>query len=162
MIATGPETVRRRLLKVAAAELVHQVGGIEAAAATLERGKSGVGRWVNRSEPDHSIPVHELARLEQIADRPVLTEALCRLAGGIFVPHINAGADEGSAEWIAMTLAKELGDVSGAIATALADDRRIDAAEARGVLIQLEDLERGAAQLRAHMERLCAEDTNRG
>lgn len=155
---TEPEAVRRRKLKVAAGELIAKVGGIEAAAATLERGKSGVGRWVNRNDDDFSIPVHELARLEQLADRPVLTEALCRLAGGFFVPHINVGADKDTAEWLAMNLAKELGDVSGALAAALADDRRIDGTEAGGVLAQLEDLERGTAQLRALMERLCAED----
>lgn len=149
-----PADVQARKLKIASAELVHAVGGIEAAAATLERGKSGVGRWVNRNEPEHFIPVHELARLEAVADRPLVTEALCRIAGGFFVPHINLGADKGSAEWLAMLLAKELGEVSGAISAALADDGRIDASEAGDVLGQLEDLERAAAQLRELMERI--------
>jgi hypothetical protein len=152
-----PAEVQARKLKIASAELVHAVGGIEAAAATLERGKSGVGRWVNRNEPEHSIPVHELVQLEAVAGRPLVTEMLCRIAGGFFVPHINPGADEGSAEWIAMLLAKELGEVSGAISSALADDRRIDAREAEGVLAHLEDLERGAAQLRGLMGRVMAD-----
>lgn len=148
-----PEAIRARKIKVATAALVQSVGGIEAAAATLERGKSGVGRWVNLHEPDHFIPVHEAARLEQYAPQPVVTEMLCRLAGGLFVPHINHGADEGSPEWLAMRLAKELGDISGAIAMALADDGRIDGGEAAAVLAEIDQLSVATAQLRGLMQR---------
>jgi hypothetical protein len=162
MSALQSDAVRCARLKAASAELIASVGGIEAAAATLSRGKSGVGRWMNRNEPDCFIPVDEIARLEQLTVRPVMTEMLCRLAGGLFVPHLNPGADEGTAEWLAIRLAKELGEVSGAVAAALADDRRIDAAEARLVLVQLEDLERGAAQLRALMERIAVGDGGHG
>lgn len=162
MNALQSDAVRCARLKAASAELIAGVGGIEAAAATLGRGKSGVGRWVNRNESECFIPVDEIARLEQLTVRPVMTEMLCRLAGGLFVPHLNPGADEGTAERCVMTLAKELGEVSGAVSAAqeggLDDDRRIDPAEARAVLAQLEDLERGAAQLRALMERIAAGD----
>ncbi len=158
MSAAQPDAVRCQRLKAASADLIGQVGGIEAAAATLGRGKSGVGRWVNRNEADCFIPVDELARLEQLTARPVVTEMLCRLAGGLFVPHLVPGADEGTAEWLAMGLAKELGDVSGALVAARTDDARIDAAEARAVAEQLEDLLRVANQMHALMIRICGED----
>lgn len=151
-----PDAVQCRRLKEASAELVTAVGGIEAAAATLARGKSGVGRWVNRYDPENFMPIDEVIRLERLTPRPFVTEMLCRLAGGLFVPHLNPGADEGTAARCVMGLAKELGDVSGAIAAAEDNDSRIDAAEARSVLAQLEDLERGAAQLRGLMERIAA------
>jgi hypothetical protein len=160
-VTGDPVQVQERKLKLASEELVRGLGGIEAVAATLERGKSGVGRWVNRNEREHFIPVHALVRLEALADRPLVTELLCRLAGGFFVPHINPGADEGSAEWLAMALAKGLGEVSGAISAALADDRRIDAREAQDVLTHLEELERGAAQLRGLMVRIMADGEKR-
>jgi hypothetical protein len=162
MSALQSDAVRCARLKAASAELIAGVGGIEAAAATLSRGKSGVGRWVNRNETDSFIPVDEIARLEQLTARPAVTEMLCRLAGGLFVPHLNPGADEGTAERCVMMLAKELGDVSGAVSAAQDSDSRIDPAEARLVLAQLEDLERGAAQLRGLMERIAAGDGGHG
>lgn len=152
-----PNTARVRLLKNATAELVALLGGIEGAGATLERGKSVVGRWTNRSDLDHWIGIADLAALEAVAGRAVVTELLCKLNGGLFVPHIDLAADEGSVGWLVMRLSKELGDVSGSIAEAYSNDGEIDGAEAAGALAQLDDVDKVSAQLRAVLVRRIAE-----
>jgi len=138
----------RRGLKRATADLVHALGGIEGAAASLEKGKSVVGRWTCRNEPAHFIGVGDLADLEALAARPFVTEFLCKLAGGIFVPHIDLAADPGSLPFLVMRLSKELGEVAGEISTGLADGTMDDAERARA-LRELDDMMRVGAQVRA-------------
>ena len=150
-----PTAARVRMLKAATAELVALLGGIEGAAATLERGKSGVGRWSNANDLDHWIGIADCAALEAIAGRPVVTELLCKLNGGLFVPHIDLAADEGSVGWLVMRLSKELGDVSGEIATALGD-HVLAADEAGRALAQLDELDTVSRQLRAMLGRIIA------
>lgn len=148
-----PTAARARMLKAASGELIALLGGIEGAAATLERGKSVVGRWVNRSDGDHWLGIADLAALEGVAGRPVVTELLCKLAGGLFVPHIDLAADEGSPAWLVMQLSKELGEVSGEVAAALADGV-VKAEEAETILAQLDDLDTVSAQLRRLLGRI--------
>jgi hypothetical protein len=141
----------RRGLKRATADLVQALGGIEGAAASLEKGKSVVGRWTCRNEPAHFIGVGDLADLEALAARPFVTEYLCKLNGGIFVPHIEHGADPGTLGFLVMRLSKELGDLSGEVATALADGA-MDQAEAKRALAELDQLVVAAAQVRAALQ----------
>lgn len=143
------EEAANRAFKLATGQLVSKVGGIEAAAELLSRGKSTVHRWTDRNEADHFITVRDAARLEALAGRVALTELLCRMAGGLFVPHLDCTADEGSPAWLAMQLAQRLGQVSGEIAASLADDGRIDGEEAARVLVLLDDHDRVSAQLRS-------------
>lgn len=145
MSALGREA-RAKALKLATGELVHALGGIEGAAASIEKGKSVVGRWANRNDPDHFIGVADLVNLELIAPRPVVTELLCKMAGGLFVPNVDLAADEGSLSWLVMQLSKELGGLSGEIASALADGMVSDA-EAGAAEAHLHDLMRVAHQM---------------
>lgn len=134
-------------LKRASEVLVKSLGGIEHAASLLNKGKSVVGRWVNRNEPDHWFNLRDLREAEANAPDPVVTKALCRMAGGVFVPNVDLGADEGTLGFFVMRMAKELGDVSGEIAAALADGV-VDPGEAARALGQLEELTACCAQLR--------------
>jgi hypothetical protein len=147
MSALGREA-RARALKLATGELVQSLGGIEGAAVSLEKGKSVVGRWVNRNDPEHFINLADLVALELLAPRPVVTELLCKLAGGLFVPHVDLAADEGSLSWLVMQLSKELGELSGNVASALADGR-VTEAEATAAEADLDDLDRASQRLRA-------------
>lgn len=143
----------RLQLKRAVELLVRSAGGIEAVASLLGKGKSVVGRWTNRNDEEHSINLADLRELEANAPEPLVTIALARMAGGVFVPHIDLSADEGTVPFLAMQLAKELGDVTGEIALAMADGA-ISAREAEGVLAQLDELDTKSAQLRAAMKRI--------
>lgn len=159
MSALGREA-RAKALKLASGELVQSLGGIEGAAASLEKGKSVVGRWVNRNDPDHFIGVADLVALELLAPRPVVTELLCKLQGGLFVPHIDLAADEGSLSWLVMQLSKELGELSGNIAAALADGR-VTAREAEAAVCELDDLDRASQRLRAALAMITRDDGGR-
>ena len=148
-----PTNARAKALKLATADLVHQLGGIEGAAVSIEKGKSVVGRWANRTDADHFINVADLVSLELLAARPVVTELLCKLNGGLFVPHVDHGADEGTLAWLVMCLSKELGELSGAMAEALADGS-VTGGEADSALAQLDDLDRVSSQLRGALGRI--------
>jgi len=151
---------RARALKLATGELVGWLGGIEGAAVSIEKGKSVVGRWVNRADADHFINIADLVALELIAPRPVVTELLCKMAGGIFVPHIDLSADRGTLGFLVMQLSKELGELSGKMAAALADGVVTDA-EAMAAEAELDDLDRVSAQLRSALARI-RDDGGRG
>lgn len=138
-------------LKRASELLVKSLGGIEAAAGLLGKGASTVGRWVNRNDPDHFVNLRDLRELEANAPEPLVTITLCRMAGGVFVPNIDHAADEGTLAGMVMQLSKELGDVSGTVAKALADGV-VTSAEAEAALEQLDDLNRVGAQLRTALQ----------
>lgn len=138
-------------LKRASELLVKSLGGIEAVAALLGKGSSTVGRWVNRNDGDSWINLHDLREAEANAKQPLVTMALCRMAGGVFVPNIAHGADEGTLAGLVMQLSKELGDVAGSIAAALADGE-CSPDEAEQALRELDEMARVKAQLRTVLE----------
>lgn len=146
------DLAKGRALKLATGQLVGAMGGIEAAASLLDRGKSTVHRWTDRNDVEHYINVRDAVRAQELTARHDLTSVICKLAGGLFVPHLDIAAEEGSPAWLAMQLAQRLGQVSGEIANALADDGRIDSGEALRVIAQLDDHDRVSAQLRAALE----------
>jgi len=148
-MTTMSNEAKGRALKLATGQLVTAIGGIEATAALLDRGKSTVHRWTDRNDAEHFASVRDAVKLEELAGRPDVTALLCKLAGGLFVPHLDVTADEGSPAWLAMQLAQRLGQVSGEIACGLTDDNRIDAAEAGRALEALDQHDRVSAQLRA-------------
>ena len=119
-------SVRQQRLKAASSDLVSAAGGIEAAADLLGRGKSSIGRYVNRNDEDYSMPIDAVAALERVthgtAGHPQVTRELCRLAGGVFVPLPQAGASHDCLRAGVMRLSSELGDVAREIDTALTDD----------------------------------------
>jgi len=132
-------------------------GGIDGAAATVGRSRSTVGGWNNLNETDMP-PLDCALALDEIAvargELPPMTCALARELGGVFVPHIDVTAEEGSAPFLAMLLARSLGEVSGEIARSLADDGRIDEAEAAKVLAWMDGHDRTAAQLRQQLHKI--------
>lgn len=148
-MTTMTNEAKGRALKLATGQLVSAIGGIEAAAGLIERGKSTVHRWTDRNDAEHFASVRDVQRLEEFAGRHDVTALLCKLAGGLFVPHLDTAADEGSPAWLAMQLAQRLGQVSGEIAAGLADDNRIDGREAQRTLEALDEHDRVSAQLRA-------------
>ena len=151
-------------LKAATEQLVDLFGKDSNAGAMLDppKGKTSVGNWASKNDPIHWIGIRDLIQLEALAGKPVVTELLCKLNGGLFVPHIDLAADEGSVGWLVMRLSKELGEVSGSIAEAYSGDGDIDGAEAAGALAQLDDVDTVSAQLRAVLGRRIAQGDSHG
>lgn len=160
-MTTMSNEAKGRALKLATGQLVSAIGGIEAAAGLLDRGKSTVHRWTDRNDTEHFASVRDIVRAEELAGRHDVTELLCKFAGGLFVPYLDITAEEGSPAWLAMQLAQRLGQVSGEIARSLADDGRIDSAEAMRVLEQIDQHDRVSAQLRSALEAVIAEEARR-
>lgn len=142
-----------RALKVATARLVKDAGGIEAAASLLGKGKSVVGRWVNVHDGEHFINLRDLRELEVHAPAPVVTAALSRLAGGVFVPLPHAPWGEDTLPMQVLTLAQELGDVSHKITDGLRDGA-LSPDEAQAALDELHQLDMASARLRLMLEAL--------
>lgn len=126
-------------------------GGIDGAAATVSRGRSTVGEW-NALAHSAYPPLDCALALDEIAvsrgELPPIVVALARELGGVFVPHVDACADQGSAAGLVMQLASRLGEVANETAADIADDGVIDAIEADAILRKLDAMDRVSAQFR--------------
>lgn len=144
-------TVRQQRLKAAAKDLVGAVGGIEAAADVLGKGKTTIGRWVNINDEDYSMPVEAVAALERVTHgtpgHPQVTRELCRLAGGVFVPLPDGVASNGELRAGVMHLSSELGDVAREIDKALGDGK-VCVREETAIHRQIDDLIAKAVELK--------------
>lgn len=134
--------LRGGVLKDATARVIGAAGGIEAAADLLDHGKSVVGRWSNRNEADRFINVRDVAALEAVTGKPLVTAALCKLAGGVFVALDGADDTGASAAQLAMKLVDitaGTGRLAEETGKALADGH-CSADEARAVRAALRQL----------------------
>lgn len=129
----------RARIKRKVREAIGLCGGIDGAAATAERCRSVAGDW-NNLNSDVFPPLDCALAMDEIAvalgRSPVIVAALARELGGVFVPGVDAIADEGTLTGGVMALAKELGDLAAAVNAGLADGdfSKDDAAEARAQL----------------------------
>ncbi len=133
-------TQQGQRIKRVTGELVRAVGGIEVAAADLVRGKSTVHRWTDRHDTEHFLNVDDCATLEAQAPRPLVTELLCRMAGGVFVT-LPQGED-GGGDAIAGALLgvmDEVGQLASGVRISLSDGHCDpgEAATLRGLLGEL-------------------------
>jgi hypothetical protein len=131
-------------------------GGVDGAAATVERCRSVAGDWNNLAHK--AFPSIDLAlALDEVAvargELPPITAALARELGGIFVPHIDAAADADTLPGMVLQLMHELGDVSASMRTGMADGD-LDDAEIDRVLREQDDLDRASARLRGALMQL--------
>ena len=133
-------------------------GGVDGAGATAERCRSVAGDWNNLNH--HAFPPIDCAlALDEVAIAqgkvPPIVTAMARELGGLFIslPHAD-GADDALPGQV-MVLAKEFGDLSGAVSAGLADGT-FSPGDAELALEQLSDVERVSATLRLALEALRA------
>jgi hypothetical protein len=139
-------------IKRALIDGITKCGGIEGAAATADRKRSVAGDWRNLNKQVFPSLDCALALDEVVVaggGLPPIISAMARELGGMFVPHIDAFADEGTASCKVLELAQHLGNLSGDIAAALANDGIIDSVEAAHALIFQQRLHVATAQLGA-------------
>lgn len=112
---------RRLFLKSKTRELIAAVGGIEAAAAIVKRGKSTVGRWQDFECAD-SAPLVCIAALETACGSAIVTAALAGAASRAcaYTPA-PARAREACAQAFA-EFAGKAGRINGELVLALADN----------------------------------------
>lgn len=118
----APQRVRARAIKLATGELAGACGGQEAAAAITGKSQSQVQRCCSINDDTSFINARDLALLEAHAGVQPVTELLCKLAGGVFMPLPDPNLGEGDALPLqVIALAEEVGDVSHAVREALRD-----------------------------------------
>jgi len=139
---------RRREIKLASGQLVHALGGIEAAGSLISVSKSQVHRCTSVNDSDNFLNAGDVAELELRAARPFVTAALAKLAGGVFVPLPEALEGGEDLAFRVMDLAVELGHVSERVRQALAD-QVVHPAEAAAIERELDELIEKAASTRS-------------
>lgn len=141
-------------LKLVVQTAVEANGGSDGAAHTSVRKAQTVREWTNSNHgafppADCALAMDKVCVAQ--GKLPPITCAMARELGGVFLPNIDALADEGSLAGMVMQLSKELGDLAGSISSALADGV-VSPIEADVALRELDDMTRRQAQLRAALE----------
>lgn len=122
-----------------------------------DTGKS-LGQLSRCASPNyhHSLSIRDAAIIEAIGHgkngHPHITRLMCRLSGGVFVLLPETGRSDSALLLGLNTIVAELGDVSREVTQALSDDDDIDAAEARRVLLQVDELDAAVAGVRLHLQ----------
>lgn len=142
---------RERDLKIATADLVDELHGYEAAASYIDRSKSVVHRWASDQDSEKFIPLRFVPELERRAGRPIITIALAKMAGGVFIRLPEDFGDAAGLPMQVVGLVKEVGDVADALREGLADDEQLDADELARIERELDDLIDKAVQGRAQV-----------
>lgn len=127
-------------LKLATADMIKGVGGLEAAAGFCRVGKSVLGEAQSVSCPERFVAVDVVADLEPLArDRagwPHVTRALCRQMGGVFV--LLPASEPAREDLIGSVgrVSKEAADVVQSVCAMLADGK-IEAPEIAASRVQI-------------------------
>lgn len=147
-MSVSPQSVRDRALKVASRELVALVGGQEAAADLIGKSQSQVQRCCSINDDTTYFNARDVSVLEQYADKPLVTMAQAKLAGGVFLALPDPALDDESLALQVMNIADELGDVSHVVREALRDGH-VDTEEAAKTEGKLDDLVEAVISARA-------------
>lgn len=118
-------------LKTAVAVLLRRVGGLEAAASATRVGVSKLSEYQSRRMEDRHMPVDVVADLEAVAEEPLVTAALARLAGYTLVKI--EGATTGDVVTPVQRVTRDAGELAAQLMEAIAD-QHISAGEGDGLL----------------------------
>ncbi|WP_343526722.1 phage regulatory CII family protein [Sphingomonas sp.] len=120
-------TPERLALKRATDAMISGVGGQVKAAGFTRVGQSTLSTYASPNHREAFVPIDIVADLEPLArDRegfPHVTQALCAVMGGVFVPLPEAPASVADMLTMMGRLSKEASDVTQTICGALADGR---------------------------------------
>lgn len=146
-------------IKRALRNAIHSCGGIDGAAATVEKSRSLVGSWHNINQ--HDLPtLSDALALDEIAviegRRPEIVAAMARELGGVFLSLPQAEGEAGALALRVCELAKELGDVSARVSEAVADGT-VTPSEASVAEVEVDELIERAVMLRAELQKLQGE-----
>ena len=122
-------------LKSATRQLVHQCGGVEAAAAVTRAGFQTVSKY-GRPQEAMFAPLDVIADLEADAGAPLVTRQLAALARHVLVP-LPEGAD-GKGRWYRhiSEVTQGVGEVVRRLGRALEDDGDVSFEEVRRLALR--------------------------
>lgn len=131
-------------LKTFTRQLIHAVGGLDAAASCCRVGRSSLSTYQDHAS-DQFMPVDVVLALEQVAGQPILTGAMARLQG------FSLALPEAAAPDVALAVAavaRHAGEASARFLEANADGR-IDHQERGELLRAAEQLSQSADAMKA-------------
>lgn len=131
------------LPKAAIRRVYEQLGGIKRAAIRLNRGKTQTYDYASMERTDELTYAQACALTG--AESPALAEHLAMLADGVFVP-VACKVDD--ALKLTADAVRQHGEAMGAIVAGV-QDGTLDAKEARGALVELDEAICGLCSLRA-------------
>jgi hypothetical protein len=145
---------RERELKLASADLFDDaVGKYELAGEAIGLQKSQAHRCCSPNDDSSFFNLRHIAAMERRAARPLVTMALARQAGGVFIRLPEDFGDASGLPMQVVGIVKEVGDVADALREGLADDDRLDRTELARIEREFDDLidktVQGRAQVRA-------------
>lgn len=153
-MSAGPVSLppEQQVLKGATRALVRAFGGQEAAAVHLGRAQSRLSDWSSVNQPAFA-PIDVVMALEGVTAGtpgwPHVTRAMAAATGHVLVRLPEAMPAEADVfGWVA-NLAKEAGEVQAELGRALADNRKVDAAEVPAIRAQIADLQALLAAMEA-------------
>lgn len=143
----GPSNAR---MKLAVREAVARCGGVDGAGATASRSRTTAGEWNALQHPAFP-PLDCAMALDQVVvamgDAPPILSKYAAELGHALVRLPDAGEASDEMTMMMVTLAKELGDVAGAISEAMRDGVRTPA-ELQAIIAQLDEMMAAGASMR--------------
>lgn len=130
-------------IRTATRRLVRATGGIDGGAATTRVARSTLAMYYDpfpesRGAARTFMPVDVAADLEDACGEPILSRALAAITGHVLV-RVDARKGDPLARDFAR-IGKEAGELFAAYSTALADDGKVSAREARRLIAETDDL----------------------
>lgn len=143
----GPSSAR---MKLAVRDAISRCGGVDGAGATANRSRTTAGEWNALQHPAFP-PLDCAMALDQVVvamgDAPPILSKYAAEMGHALVRLPEAGQASDEMTMMMVTLAKELGDVAGAISDAMRDGVR-SPAELQVIIAQLDEMMAAAASMR--------------
>ena len=156
MLSTDEQRQARRVR-----ELIHDAGGLEAAAEEAKIGKTQLGRYQSTAERD-SMPLRVIEALEAVTvgkpNHPVVTRYLAARQGYTLVKRPEVPADRAQIMDLLAKQATASGTSANETLKALMDDDRLDAAEARELIPLYQERLQLVAQMLAELEAIAGEE----
>lgn len=139
-------------LKRAVRAAIHGVGGIDGAAATVEKSRSLVGSWHNINQADlpvlaDAFAIDEIAVIE--GRRPEILTAYAAELGHVAIRLPDAGLGEDAVTGAMLAAAAEFGDVANRLRDALSDDGKLDRLDREAVAQEIDEAQSALARMKA-------------
>lgn len=138
-------------LKRAVRAAIHGVGGIDGAAATVEKSRSLVGSWHNINQADlpvlaDAFAIDEIAVIE--GRRPEILTAYAAELNHVAIRLPDAGAGEDAVTGAMLEASAEFGDIAAELRDALADGN-FDKVDREAVAHQIDEAQCALARMKA-------------
>lgn len=141
----------RARLKRAVRAAIHTAGGIDGAAATVDKSRSLAGNWNNLNLPDTPCLADGLA-LDEVAvalgERPAILGALAAELGHVAIRLPDAGLGEDAVTGALIAASAEFGDIASEVRDATRDGALSDKERDR-IVEQIDEAMASLAKMRA-------------